>query len=126
MKADAANGNIDKASVIRALFASYHNKDRAALERIFSDDFRFTSPYDDAIDKAAYFERCWPTSQHITGHTLEKVVDLGGNEAMVQYECKMPGGKTFRNVEVMAFDGDRVRSVNVYFGATYKDGKFVK
>ena len=63
---------------------------------------------------------------HIAGHTLEKVVDLGGNEAMVQYECKMPGGKTFRNVEVMAFDGDQVRSVNVYFGATYKDGKFVK
>jgi ketosteroid isomerase-like protein len=114
-----------KADVVRALFAAYYSKDRGALERILTGDFTFTSPYDDRIDKAEYFRRCWPTSQHIKGHTLEKIIELG-DEAILQYECTMLDGKTFRNVEVMTFDGDRVRSVDVYFGAAYRDGRFEK
>ena len=35
-------------------------------------------------------------------------------------------GKEFRNTEFFEFDDDRIRSVNVFFGATYKDGVFVK
>ena len=123
---DGRKPGIDKPDIVRALFAAYYNKDRAALDALLTADFRFTSPYDDAIDKATYFERCWPASQHMTGHTLEKIVDLGGDEVMVQYECKMPDGEAFQNVEVMAFAGSRVRSVNVYFGAMYKNGKFAK
>jgi len=47
----------NRAETIRRIFAAYLANDRAFVENAFSDDFRFTSPYDDAIDKAAYFER---------------------------------------------------------------------
>jgi ketosteroid isomerase-like protein len=47
-----------KADLIRKYFAAYKAKNRKLLEDGFSDDFTFTSPYDDAIDKATYFERC--------------------------------------------------------------------
>lgn len=51
-----------KSDIIRRCFAAYQSKDRKALADLFAEDFTFTSPYDDAIDKATYFERCWPAS----------------------------------------------------------------
>lgn len=68
-----------KPEIIRSMFAAYRSKDRATVEALLTDDFTFTSPYDDAIGKAVYFERCWPNSQ-----------------------------------------------IEVYFGATYHNGAFVK
>jgi ketosteroid isomerase-like protein len=60
-----------KAEIISALFAAYLSNDRARIEDSFTGDFRFTSPYDDRIDKATYFERCWKTSDWIERHDLE-------------------------------------------------------
>jgi hypothetical protein len=48
-----------KAEIIRAIFAAYMSNDRKAVEGALADDFRFTSPYDDQIDKVTYFVRCW-------------------------------------------------------------------
>ena len=43
---------LDKAGIIRALFAAYLRNDRGAIADAFTADFRFTSPYDDRLDKA--------------------------------------------------------------------------
>ena len=48
-----------------------------------TDDFTFTSPYYDAIGKAVYFEGCWPNSERIRTHLLEKIFKQG-SEAFVQ------------------------------------------
>ena len=45
----------DKAKIIRALSAAYLSNDRAAIEESFTEDFRFTGPYDNEIDKPTYF-----------------------------------------------------------------------
>jgi ketosteroid isomerase-like protein len=42
---------MQKAEIIRAIFAAYLSNDRKAVEEALTDDFRFTSPYDDEIDK---------------------------------------------------------------------------
>ena len=34
--------------------------DRHAIEERLADDFVFYSPPDPGIDRATYFERCWP------------------------------------------------------------------
>ena len=115
----------DKSDIIRALFAAYMSNDRASVENSFTEDFRFTSPYDDAIDKATYFERCWRVSAWIERQALEKIF-VEGEEAFVTYEVVTKEGKRFRNTEFYRFDGERIRSIDVYFGATYKDGAFVK
>ena len=115
----------DKTEIIRALFAAYLSNDRKAVEASFTDDFRFTSPYDDEIDKATYFERCWRNSDWIERHELEKIF-VDGNEAFVTYRCVAKGGKNFRNTEFFTFDGDTVKRIDVYFGATYENGAFVK
>jgi hypothetical protein len=56
---------------------------------------------------------------------LEKVVEQG-DDVFVQYKAITKDGKEFRNVERLSFIGDRIRAANVYFGATYKDGKFIR
>jgi ketosteroid isomerase-like protein len=114
-----------KSDIIRALFAAYRASDRASVENSFTEDFRFTSPYDDAIDKATYFERCWRVSDWIERQQLEKIF-VEGDEAFVTYEVVTKDGKRFRNTEFFRFEDDKIRSIDVYFGATYKDGAFVK
>ena len=114
-----------RADMIRAIFAAYLAGDRKFVEDAFSDDFRFASPYDDNIDKPACFERCWKNSDWIERHELERIF-VEGDEAFVTYRCVAKGGQTFRNTEFFVFDGDKVKRIDVYFGATYDNGAFVK
>ena len=115
----------NKAGIIRAIFAAYLANDRKAVEDALTEDFRFTSPYDDAIDKATYFARCWRDTGWIERHELEKIF-VEGDEAYVTYRCVAKDGKSFRNTEFFSFAGDKVSRIDVYFGATYQDGVFVK
>jgi ketosteroid isomerase-like protein len=115
----------DKADTIRAIFAAYLSNDRRRVEDALADDFRFTSPYDDRIDKPTYFERCWKGSDWIERHELERIF-VDGDAAFVTYKCTAKGGKSFRNTEFFVFEGRKVRSIDVYFGATYQDGVFVR
>jgi ketosteroid isomerase-like protein len=115
---------LSKADVIRNLFAAYLAEDRDAVEGIFAETFRFTSPFDDRLDKATYFERCWRGSDWIAQHKLERIV-IDGDTAIVTYRVVATDGKSFRNTEVMAFEGEQIVSIDVYFGAAYRDGAFV-
>lgn len=113
-----------RVDTIRALFAAYRSGNRTQVADALSDDFRFTSPYDDSIDKATYFERCWKNSDWIERHELERIF-AEGDEAFVTYLCVAKGGKRFRNTEFFAFAGDKVKRIDVYFGASFEDGVFI-
>jgi ketosteroid isomerase-like protein len=114
-----------KSDIIRALFAAYRSNDRNAVEDFFTDDFRFTSPYDDTIDKVTYFATCWRNSDWIERQQLERIF-VDGDEAFVTYQVVTKDGKRFRNTEFFRFDGERIQRIEVYFGATYQDGVFAK
>jgi ketosteroid isomerase-like protein len=115
----------DKSEIIRALFAAYLFNDRKAIEHAFTDDFRFTSPYDDEIDKPTYFARCWRDAGWIERQELERIF-VEGNGAFVTYRCVAKEGRSFRNTEFFTFEGDRIRRIDVYFGATYQNGTFLR
>jgi hypothetical protein len=91
---------------------------------MLGDDFHFTSPYDDELDKASYFARCWRDTGWIARHHLMRIV-IEDDAAYVTYLCVAKDGRQFRNTELMLFDGDRIRRIEVYFGASYRDGVFV-
>ncbi len=114
-----------KVEIIRALFAAYRSNDRKAVEASFTDDFCFTSPYDDRIDKATYFARCWKSSDWIERQDLERIL-VEGDAAFVTYQCTARDGKSFRNTEFFVFEGDKIKRIDVYFGATYNKGVFAK
>ena len=111
-------------NVVRVYFGAYETENREIAETLLSDDFTFTSPNDDAIDKATYFERCWPDSDARHDQSIESIF-VEGDKAFVTYHCATAGGKSFRNTEFLTFRGERIASVNVYFGAAYQDGVFV-
>ena len=114
-----------KIKTLRRLFEAYKLKDRQMVEELLTDTFTFTSPYDDAIDRATYFDRCWPNSNLIREHVLERIF-VEGDEAFVTYYAYTHEGMEFRNTEFFTFADNLVASINVYFGAAYKDGSFVK
>ena len=47
---------------------------------------------------------------------------MQGDEAFVTYLCVAKGGKRFRNTEFFVFAGDKVKRIDVYFGAAYENG----
>jgi ketosteroid isomerase-like protein len=101
--------------VVRGYYAAYEQKDRPAIEALVGDDFTFSSPYDDHIDRALYFQKCWPNSEHHARFHIEKLFE-NGNEAFVRYELRLKSGVTFRNTEFLRLEGGKIREVEVYFG----------
>jgi ketosteroid isomerase-like protein len=110
--------------LIRNLFAAYLANDRQQVSDALADDFRFTSPFDDDLDKATYFERCWRDTGWIARHEIERIF-VRGDEAFVTYHCLARDGRSFRNTEFFTFEGGKVRRIEVYFGATFQDGRLV-
>ena len=115
---------LSKAELLDRYFTAYRTQDRKVIEAGLTEDFTFTSPYDDAIGRATYFERCWPNSELFQTIELEKVFEQG-DEAFARYRVLTKDGREFRNTEFYTFRGDQLTSVQVYFGAAYKDGRFV-
>jgi ketosteroid isomerase-like protein len=115
----------DKAELIRAIFAAYRANDRKRVEDALSADFRFTSPFDDGLDKGTYFAKCWRDTGWIERQELEHIL-VQGEAAFVTYQCVAKDGKSFRNTEFFVFAGEKVRSIDVYFGAAYRHGVLVE
>ena len=103
--------------VVRGVYKAYEDKDRDAIEALLAEDFHFTSPLDNRLDRAAYFAVCWPNSQSVQQFELVNVA-IAGDKAFVTYEgrWKHKGSRAFRNTEVFTVRGGRVVEVEVYFG----------
>jgi ketosteroid isomerase-like protein len=105
----------DRLQIAQDVYGAYVSGDRRIVEERLSDDFRFYSPTDAGIDRARYFERCWPNAEMISGFEFERLVE-SGDEVFVTYESTRRDGSRFRNTEVLTFDGDKIRQAEVYFG----------
>ena len=107
----------DPTEVARACYLAFAQKDRDAVERLIADDFHFTSPLDNRLDRKTYFERCWPNSESIASFDFVHVVPHG-EHVFVTYEGRRNDGKGFRNIEILTIRGGRIVEAEVYFGWT--------
>jgi hypothetical protein len=114
----------NRAELIRGYFAAYQAGERGVVADVLTDDFTFTSPYDNAIDRTTYFARCWPDIPAFKSIRIDRICE-DGDVAFVLYSCETIDEKTFRNTELHSFRDDRLRSVEVYFGAAYRGGVFI-
>ena len=101
--------------IARAAFEAYVSKDRAAIEALIADDFHFSSPLDNRIDRVTYFTRCWPNSKTTDGFDFVYLVPHG-EQVFVTYEGRGAGGRRFRNTEIVTVRGPQIVDVEVYFG----------
>jgi ketosteroid isomerase-like protein len=105
----------DRIELARQSYGAYESDDRGVIEALLTDDFTFYAPPDPGIDRAAYFERCWPNHETVARFDFERLVE-SGDEVIVTYEATRTDGSRFRNTEVLTFQGDRIRKAEVYFG----------
>lgn len=105
----------DRLQLARDAYEAYESGDRRVLEELLSDDFRFYSPADLGIDRARYFERCWPNAELIEDFEFVRLIEAG-DEVVVTYESTKTDGNRFRNTEVLTFEGEKICKSEVYFG----------
>jgi ketosteroid isomerase-like protein len=105
----------DRLELVRTCYHAYESGDRSILEPLLTDDFTFSAPPDVGIDRATYFERCWPNAEAVERFDYERLLEVG-DEVLVTYECTRIDGRRFRNTEIFGFEGDRICRVEVYFG----------
>jgi ketosteroid isomerase-like protein len=104
-----------RTELVRESYRAFRDADREAIERLLSPDFSFHSPPDPDLDRAGYFERCWPHAGHTRSFELERVIE-SDDEVVVTYVATREDGSRFRNTEVHTLDGDRISRQEVYFG----------
>ena len=106
---------LDRLQLARDVYGAYVSGDRRVVEKLLSDDFTFYSPADVGIDRARYFERCWPNSELIEAFEFTRLLEVG-DEIVVTYESTKTDGSRFRNTEVLTFRGEKICKAEVYFG----------
>ena len=116
-------------AIARAAYEAYVTKDRRTIEKLIAEDFHFTSPLDNRIDRATYFARCWPNSERIDGFNFVNLV-RDHDRVFVTYEGHTKNGERFRNTEIVTVRDGQIVEVEVYFGWSIpheaKPGGFVE
>jgi ketosteroid isomerase-like protein len=105
----------DRKQLPRQLYESFSAGDRAFFEEHLPDDLVFSSPPDPQLDRIGFFERCWPGAGRGQEIDIKRSIE-SGDEVIVTYELRRPDGSGGRNTEVLTFEGDEVKRIEVYFG----------
>ena len=112
---------MDMKELAKSYYRAFERHDRDFMEKHLAPDFTFTSPFDEHIDRAAYFRRCWPqTPLHQKFDFVAVMQD--GDRVFVAYDAtmRMPNAThpdaRFRNAELMTFKDGLLHSVEVFFG----------
>lgn len=104
------------AGVVEAAFHHYRAQDRDAAWPLYAEGFAFTSPQDDHLGKAAFFERCFPTAGRFAEQRLLHVTPAGDGLVFVHYEYRLTSGGRYRNVEAITVRDGLIAEVQVFFG----------
>ena len=119
---------MDAITIVKQSYQAYVDKDRAALEAVITDDFHFTSPLDNRIDRRTYLERCWPNSKTISAFEYENLVRR--EPRLVTYLATQDSGRRFKNTEIFTVRDGKIVNVQVFFGWNVPhdapEGDFVK
>lgn len=114
----------DHAAIVREAFEAFRDRRQEDFDAILAPGFTFTSPYDDGIDRDAFFRRCWPNGDRFREFRIERITpDIDG--AYITYLVETGAGRSFRNTEYLRVMDGLIRSVHVFFGESYRDGVFV-
>jgi ketosteroid isomerase-like protein len=106
--------------VVRSAYEAYATGDRELMESAAAPGYTFSSPDDPALDREAYFERCWANHEHIGGFEIEQLLEEDGG-VLVRYVATRADGSRFRNVEYHLVEDGRIVRTEVYYGTEVQD-----
>jgi ketosteroid isomerase-like protein len=108
--------------IVRACFDAYLAQDRDTAERLIAQDFSFTSPQDDHIDKVAFLERCFPTANRLNSQEILELVSAGEDGVFILYEYELKTGERHRNAEFITVRNGLLVETQVFFGGRVQRG----
>src|SRR5690348_13648142 len=100
----------DRTELARRMYEAFPAGDRDFFEKHLADEFTFSAPPDPLLDRAGYFERCWPSAGRGNRYEIVRLIEAG-NEVVVTYESETSTGRRGRNTEVITFDGEGIARV---------------
>ncbi len=109
-------GAPDPVGVVRAVFDAYLAQDRAAADPLLADGLTFTSPQDDHLDRATYFERCFPTREAVRLQEILHLAAVDADHVLIAYQYEATTGDVHRNAEIHTVHDGRIDEIQVFFG----------
>ncbi|MDR5817550.1 MULTISPECIES: nuclear transport factor 2 family protein [unclassified Caballeronia] len=105
----------EPAATARQVYEAYVNKDREAIEQLIADDFHFTSPRDNRLNRATYLARCWPNAHTVDRFDFVHLIQDGAR-VFVTYDLRTREGSAFRNTEILTIRDGKLIEAEVFFG----------
>lgn len=110
------SGKPGRVEIAKQSYLAFAQAERQFFEDRLSDDFTFSSPPDPHLDRAGWFERCWPGAGRGQQFRFTRLVEAG-DEVIVSYELRHANGSAGYNTEILSFDhDDKIARTEVYFG----------
>ena len=100
---------------VREYFAALENHEKDVVENLLDEDFTFTSPSEDHINKDEFLARLWDKQKSITSFEIKELI-TNDDEAFVTYEATMASGEHFQNTEIIKFRDEKIEEVKLYYG----------
>jgi ketosteroid isomerase-like protein len=105
----------DYVQLAKDYYAAFSEGDREHLEALLASNLLFSAPPDPRLDRAGYFERCWPGAGKGQAYTFVRLKQFD-NEVLVTYEQRLGDNPASRNTEILTFEDSRIKQIEVYFG----------
>ncbi|MEP7287138.1 MAG: nuclear transport factor 2 family protein [Chloroflexota bacterium] len=99
---------------IRDFFSAWQKRNWDFVERSITDDFTFTSPYDDHLDKNDYEQKCWNAIKEMEDYNIITIIE-NGDQAFIRYKGRVNGTQV-QNTEHFIFQDGKIKAITVFFG----------
>jgi hypothetical protein len=106
----------EKEKIIRNYFSGWEKKDWSIVAKNLAEGFTFTSPApDDHINAQQFKDKCWVEADHVRTFEFPKIAE-SGNQAFAIVHVMTMDNRVIRNVEFFTFEGQKIKSIEVFFG----------
>jgi len=102
--------------IVRTMFEAYLAKDQRTAVELLADDFVFSSPHDDHIDKTAFMQRCFPTAARLVSQEIIELAAVIDDGVFIMDEYELETGERHRNAEFITVRGGKLVETQVFFG----------
>lgn len=114
----------EKEKAVKAYYSGFEMHDWNQVVNQFADGFTFTCSVDNSVpvqkfNVEKFKENCWGTSKFFKKVNYVKMVEKG-SELFLLVEITTTDDKTVRNVDYFNFSGDKIKSIEVFFGPGVK------
>lgn len=106
----------EKEKIIKSYFSGWEKKDWNIVAKNLAEGFTFTSPApDDHITTQQFKDKCWEQASHIKTFEFPKITE-SGNQAFAIVHVMTNDNRVIRNIELFTFEGQKIKSIEVFFG----------